>query len=114
MRKDRNLILYRVIANEDHTIEMNIGDDIDDDGLFMPSLTFCGHELLEDDIWDSEDYIFKDFYQFLLRWKGRRLTSEDFLVFNQMCEKLDEETANELLDIIELSVELGWYKYEQI
>jgi hypothetical protein len=114
MEKDRNLIVYRAIANEDHTIELSVGEDLTKGVLYYPSLTFLDHPTMKDEYWDNENFIFEKFYQFASRWKNRRMINSDLLEFQFVLNKLDEESMNTLIDIIELAKELGWDKSENI
>ena len=63
---------------------------------------------------DNPDFLFVDFYEFLLRWKKRTLAKEDFIIFKEYIELFNKTEYEYLNDTFILMInkakELNWDK----
>jgi hypothetical protein len=106
------MMQYHTIANDDDEIKISVG--VDEKGkYYMPYIIF---EEIKDIqfpdlslVWDNEDFIFGEFKAFLHRWKHRTLLPEDTTEFEEIWDILDEETVEELIEMLELALKQKWY-----
>lgn len=59
-------------------------------------------------VWDYSPYIFKELYEFLQRYVKRELLEGDKKEFEEIYEYLDEDRAQEILELIEEAKKLNW------
>jgi len=60
--------------------------------------------------WDNDDYIFGKFYKFLKRWKRKELKKKDKKEFEDIWHILNDQTVEELIEMIEYALKKGWYE----
>jgi hypothetical protein len=113
------MIKYITIANDEHTVEMSIGVDLNeldgkgDNKLFMPSIKFNCEDGKEAVYWDNEDFIFNDFK----KWCEDYLNPEILAIddndgdFSEVIDFLDtNEKVQEILDMINQAIADEWYE----
>ena len=110
-----SIMSYSVIANMDDTIRLSVGIDTEDGTLYMPSITFDSTKKS----WDNSDFIYNEFYEFLERWKNRKLNEEDTefaasIIKDCLPENQDftEEWVTDVLAILDHSIYLQWNEVE--
>ena len=65
----------------------------------------------QDLVWDNEDFLFDDFYQFLHRWKNRVCSSEDHSNFKDIWNYFEgnEDLIDELIEMFDEALKQKWY-----
>ena len=63
-------------------------------------------------VWDNPDYLFNNFYEFLHRWNKRECLPADKVEFSDIWNYLEETEGmvEELIEMLELALEQGWYE----
>lgn len=60
--------------------------------------------------WDNPDWIFGKFYKFLKRYILGECKKKDKEMFFDIWETLDKETAEDLKEMLDEAIKLGWRK----
>lgn len=95
------------IVDAQNWFELSACFDLQKKKYYFPSLVF---HLGEDEqiMWDNEQYIFGEFKPFLIRWKKRELLPHDKMEFITIWDKLNEDSVEDLLEILSAGEEMGW------
>ena len=101
------------IHNEEDTIKLSC--------LFMNdkcsdvSLEWC--ELKDKDFpefnvfWDNSEFLFNEFYQFLIKYKNDELTYEELLTsYPEIITEIDDDVVGELIEMFNEAIKQGWYE----
>lgn len=64
----------------------------------------------QDLCWDNDYYIFVKFYKFLKRWMRKEIRKRDKKEFEDIWHVLNDKRVEELILMIELALEQGWYE----
>lgn len=59
-------------------------------------------------MWDNPAFIFGKFYKFLNRWKKKELKKKDKENFSDIWEILSDDLVEDLLEMLEEAIRLGW------
>lgn len=60
--------------------------------------------------WDNVDFIFGDFYKFLLHYLDRYVSEKEKNLFADIYAEINDEEANILLEMLQEGIKLGWNK----
>lgn len=110
--KNRDVTIYKAIENYGATASLSALYNLDTKEYYGIHISFEDHPIFIG-VWDNGEYIFNYCYPFLLRWKSRQLTEKDLssdLYNDDKAWEWDENDINELIDIIETAIDLGWDK----
>lgn len=105
---------YRAICADNIEIELVGLIDKTTGKIDMPWIEFKtikDKEYPDQDLsWDNPDFIFVKFYKFLKRWQKKELKKKDHKKYEDVWEILNEKVVEELILMIELALEQGWYE----
>jgi len=104
------MMQYHVIATDEDDIQLSIM--LNEKGYYMPSLLFKEEflDIPKDIYWDNEDFLFQEFYPFLIRFRDRMLIEdkEDFQEIIHLLE--DGDTVDQLIEMFETAIKQKWNK----
>lgn len=107
---------YNTIANDDDTIRISILDT--DRGPAMLSIEF--KEIYPNPAypeislaWDGEDWIFSKFKNSIERYSMGRAKDKDRKRLKEIKSILTQECAQEILEMLNEALRLGWYKLKE-
>lgn len=112
-----NNVKFTAIHNYSETVDLSALFDINPDGTVTYCMVSISIKIGDNfnETYDNDRYIFDDFKPYLDRWKSRRLTSDDMLDerFMEIHELLNDTLVDEILEIIEDGIKLGWHKLKK-
>jgi len=65
-------------------------------------------------MWDNPRFIFGKFYKFLYRWEEGRLKKKDKETFSDIWHILTDELVEDVIEMLEEAICLGWKKNKEI
>ncbi len=112
-----NNVISTSITNFAETITLDALMSIEEGNRVSYYMAAFSFKIAENktEIWDNGTFVFKEFKDYLNRWKNRRLTDEDVKseVFIEIQHLLTDEWVGEALDIINDAEKLGWHKLKK-
>lgn len=107
---------YDVITDEECNIELTALIEPGTGKRTMVAIEFknlrCKDYPTQTLLWDNDDYIFNDLYEFLKRWEKDEVWIKDKEKFQDIWPILSNDLVKELVEMIEYALEEKWYEPE--
>lgn len=107
------MLRYNTMATDSDEIKLTVGID-NKDKFYMPCIEFTNVMDKEHKdqfiMWDNEDFIWGEFYEFLQRFSKNELRSEDKFEYADIWSELNLDVVKQLLEILDKAKQLGWYE----